>query len=59
MGFLTNRRFTFRHDGGIGVTGVRYLLAQVAGYLLNLVLLLLLAGVESWQGYRRKALERV
>jgi len=41
MGFLANRRFTFRHDGGIGITGVRYLLAQVAGYLLNLVLLLL------------------
>lgn len=41
MGFLANRRFTFRHDGGIGVTWVRYLLAQVAGYLLNLVLLLL------------------
>lgn len=41
IGFLANRRFTFRHDGGIGVVGVRYLLAQVAGYLLNLVLLLL------------------
>lgn len=41
MGFLANRRFTFRHEGGIGVTGVRYLLAQVVGYLLNLVLLLL------------------
>ena len=41
IGFLANRRFTFRHDGGIGVTGVRYLLAQVASYLLNLVLLLL------------------
>lgn len=41
IGFLANRRFTFRHDGGIGVTGIRYLLAQVAGYLLNLVLLLL------------------
>lgn len=41
VGFLANRRFTFRHDGGIGVTGIRYLLAQVAGYLLNLVLLLL------------------
>jgi putative flippase GtrA len=41
IGFLANRRFTFRHDGGIGVSGVRYLLAQVAGYLLNLVLLLL------------------
>ena len=41
IGFLANRRFTFRHDGGIGVAGIRYLLAQVAGYLLNLVLLLL------------------
>ena len=41
IGFLANRRFTFRHDGGIGITAVRYLLAQVAGYLLNLVLLLL------------------
>jgi putative flippase GtrA len=41
IGFLANRRFTFRHDGGIGITGVRYLLTQVAGYLLNLVLLLL------------------
>jgi putative flippase GtrA len=40
IGFHANRRFTFRHDGGIGVTGVRYLLAQVAGYLLNLLLLL-------------------
>lgn len=41
IGFLANRRFTFRHDGSIGVTGARYLLVQVAGYLLNLVLLLL------------------
>lgn len=41
IGFLANRRFAFRHDGRIGVTGVRYLLAQIAGYLLNLVLLLL------------------
>jgi len=41
IGFLANRSFTFQHDGGIGVAGVRYLLTQVAGYLLNLVLLLL------------------
>ncbi len=41
IGFNANRCFTFRYDGGIGVTGVQYLLAQVAGYLLNLVLLLL------------------
>jgi len=40
IGFFANRRFTFRHDGGIDVTGVRYLLVQVAGYLLNLILLM-------------------
>ena len=41
IGFLANRRSTFQDGGGIGVAGIRYLLAQVAGYLLNLVLLLL------------------
>ena len=41
IGFIANRHFTFRHDGGIGVAGIRYLLAQAAGYLLNLALLLL------------------
>ena len=41
IGFFVNRRFTFRHDGDISFAGARYLLAHVAGYLLNLVLLLL------------------
>lgn len=41
IGFIANRRFTFRHDGDILVAGVKYLLVQVAGYLLNLILLLL------------------
>lgn len=41
ISFLANRRFTFRHDSGIGVTGIRYLLAHVVGYLLNLIILLL------------------
>ncbi len=41
IGFIANRRFTFRHDGGIDITGARYLLAQVTGYLLNLALMLL------------------
>lgn len=39
IGFFANRRFTFRHDGHIGVAGVRYLLVQLSGYLLNLLLL--------------------
>lgn len=41
IGFFANRRFTFRHDGHIGVAGARYLLVQLSGYLLNLCLLLL------------------
>lgn len=41
ISFLANRRFTFLHEGHIGTTGIRYLLVQVTGYLLNLVLLLL------------------
>lgn len=47
ISFFSNRRFTFRHDGHIGVTGARYLLVQFAGYLLNLVLLLLFV---DWLG---------
>ena len=56
IGFLANRRFTFRHDGGIGVTGVRYLLAQCAGYLLNLVLLLLFV---DWFGYPHQIVQAI
>ena len=39
ISFFANRRFTFRHVEGFSVTGVRYLLTQFAGYLLNLILL--------------------
>ncbi|UCP09447.1 GtrA family protein [Pseudomonas sp. MM213] len=39
IGFFANRSFTFRHDGHVGKAGVRYLLAQLLGYLLNLLLL--------------------
>jgi len=41
ISFFANRRFTFQHNGRIGVTGVRYLLAQLFGYFLNLLLLFL------------------
>jgi len=56
IGFFANRRFTFRHDGHIGVTGVRYLLAQVAGYLLNLVLLLLFV---DWLGLAHQIVQAI
>jgi putative flippase GtrA len=41
IGFFANRRFTFSHDSRIGVAGMRYVFAQLLGYLLNLSLLLL------------------
>lgn len=41
IGFFANRFFTFRHDGLIGETGLRYLFVQLLGYLLNLTLLVL------------------
>lgn len=40
LGFFANRTFTFRHDGHIGGAGVRFLLAHILGYVLNLALLL-------------------
>lgn len=40
ISFLANRRFTFLHDGSIGITGARYLMVHIACYLLNLVLLI-------------------
>ena len=56
LGFLANRHFTFRHDGHIGVTGVRYLLAQLAGYLLNLLLLLVFV---DWLGIAHQIVQGV
>lgn len=39
VSFFANRRFTFQHDGHLGVAGVRFLMVQLSGYLLNLLLL--------------------
>lgn len=40
-GFFANRNFTFRDDGHIGVTSVRFILAHALGYLINLAMLAL------------------
>lgn len=40
IGFFGNKRFTFRHNGHIGTAGIRFLIAQLLGYLLNLLLLM-------------------
>ncbi len=42
VGFFANRRFTFQHDGRLLSSGFRYIIAQISGYLLNLLILVLL-----------------
>jgi putative flippase GtrA len=56
IGFLGNRRYTFRHDGHIGVAGLRYLFAQLVGYLLNLTLLVLFV---DWLGFVHQIVQAV
>jgi len=56
IGFFANRRFTFRHDGSIGVAGLRYLFAQMLGYLLNLALMLLFV---DWLGFMHQIVQAV
>jgi putative flippase GtrA len=55
-GFLANRRYTFRHDGHPGKAGVRYLLVQFSGYLLNLISLALFA---DWLGFAHQYVQAV
>jgi putative flippase GtrA len=56
IGFFANRRFTFCHDGRIGVTGVRYMFVQLFGYLLNLSLLMLFV---DWLGLAHQLVQAV
>lgn len=37
--FLANRRFTFGHTGKLTHAGIRFVLAHLGGYLINLLLL--------------------
>lgn len=39
-GFIANRRFTFQHDGSMGIAGGRYVTAQLIGYFINFGILL-------------------
>lgn len=56
IGFLANRRFTFRHSGRIGVAGSRYMMAQLLGYLLNLCLLLVFV---DWLGFSYQVVQAI
>lgn len=39
VSFLANRRFTFGHTGKLTHAGIRFMLAHLGGYLINLLLL--------------------
>jgi putative flippase GtrA len=41
VGFVGNRRLTFSHSGNALASGVRYVLAHIVGYFLNLSMLLI------------------
>lgn len=56
IGFIANRRFTFRHDGHIGKAGIRYLLVQLAGYVLNLFLLTLFV---DWLNFAHQLVQAI
>ena len=48
LGFFSNRRFSFKSSGHIGAQGVRYLISQFLGYLLNLLILIMFV---DWIGF--------
>ena len=47
-GFIANRRFTFQHDGSMGVAGGRYIVMQLIGYLINFGMLLVFVDVLNF-----------
>ena len=56
MGSPANRGFTFRYDGCVGHSGVRYLLAQIIGYLLSLILRLCFF---DWLGFPHQVTQTI
>jgi putative flippase GtrA len=43
IGFFANRQWTFSHSGGLLGTGIRYVISQLSGYMINYLMLLILA----------------
>ncbi len=56
ISFFANRRFTFFHEGRIGVASMRYMLAQLLGYLLNFIFLVLFM---DWLGFAHQIVQAV
>lgn len=56
VSFFANRKFTFRHNGHLGTTGIRFLIAYVLGYLLNILLLVMFV---DWMGFPHQIVQAV
>ena len=56
ISFFANRRFTFFHRGSISKVVIRYIFAQILGYLLNLILLILFV---DWFGYKHELIQAI
>lgn len=56
LGFIANKKITFQHKGKTLKASVRYVFVQLAGYLLNLILLILFV---DWLGFSHKAVQAV
>lgn len=56
ISFFANRNFTFQHDGKVGQAGVRFLFAQILGYIINLILLTLFV---DWLDYSHQIVQGV
>ena len=54
IGFFANRHFTFQYDGQIINSGLRYLIAQLLGYLSNLLMLVLFV---DWLGFAHQVVQ--
>ena len=56
LGFFANRRFTFPNERHSGYTGIRYTIAYISGYLLNLLLLLFFV---DWLGFQHQIIQAI
>jgi len=56
LSFFANRKFTFRHDGHVGAAGIRFMIAYMLGYLLNMLLLVMFV---DWMGFPHQIIQAV
>lgn len=56
IGFVGNRKLTFSHTGSVIGSGTRYILTHLAGYILNLIILVIFV---DRLGYSHKVIQAI